>query len=209
MLKLKHIDQYILHLFSMYKYLKIIALLPFFFFILTKSYTQAGLQVYTGVSQAINNSVSITPNGTTHQGYHLGADARLNSGNMYFVIGGQFHTIEFLAVSDGSFFSVTEKMNWGKLRAGLGFNVINFIEEKIALRAKVLGSINSFLKIPEVSSAPFQNYNSGTASAVVGVGCDLLAFTLDIEYEKGFFNAVNMVQGTQFDFWTVSVGVRF
>ena len=100
-------------------------------------------------------------------------------------------------------------MNWGKLRAGLGFNVINIIEEKIALRAKVLGSIASILKVPEVPSAPYQNYNSGTAGAVLGVGCDLLAFTLDVEYEKGFFNAVNMVEGTEFDFWTVSVGVRF
>jgi len=44
---------------------------------------------------------------------------------------------------------------------------------------------------------------------VLGIGVDLFAFTFDIEYEKGIFNAVNKVTNTQFDFLCVNVGVRF
>ncbi len=171
-------------------------------------YGQSGLHVYTGISNAKNKDSRITPEGHAHKGYHLGADARLNSGNMYFVIGGQFHNINYLAQNSGSFFSIDEKMRWLKLRVGLGYNIINFTD-KIALRAKTLGSITFISKYPELQEAPFQNYNSGTAGAVVGLGMDIYAFTFDIEYEKGFFNAVNMVKGTEFDFFTVNVGVRF
>ena len=118
----------------MYKNLKFILLLLLLLSSFqSQSFAQAGLQVYSGISLATNSNEAITPNGTAHKGYHLGADARLNSGNMYFIIGGQFHAIEYIGVSDGSFFSVNENMNWGKLRAGLGFNVINIIEEKICL----------------------------------------------------------------------------
>jgi len=170
---------------------------------------QAGLQVYTGISQAKNKSELVTPEGAAHKGYHLGADARLNSGNMYFVVGGQFHVIEYLGSQAGGYFSVDNKMSWAKLRVGLGFNVVNFDDSKIALRAKALGSLNIISNHPDLPDAPYQTYNSGTAGAVLGLGFDLYAFTFDVEYEKGFFNAVNMVQGTEFDFFTVSVGVRF
>jgi len=173
------------------------------------SFGQAGLQVYTGISQAKNKSKLITPDGGSHKGYHLGADARLNSGNMYFVVGGQYHVIEYLGSKPGGFFSVDNKMSWAKLRVGLGFNIVNFDGTKIALRAKALGALDLISKRPELADAPYQNYNSGTAGAVIGLGFDLYLFTFDVEYEKGFFNAVNMVKGTEFDFFTISVGVRF
>jgi len=171
-------------------------------------YSQSGLNVYTGISNAKSKSEILTPEGHSHKGFHLGADARLNSGNMYFVVGGQYHVINFLAQESGSFFSVDEKMSWMKLRIGLGYNVVNFTE-KIALRAKTLGVLDFISKHPELPDAPYQVYNAGTAGVAIGIGFDIYAFTLDIEYEKGFFNAVNMVKGTEFDFFTINVGVRF
>lgn len=171
-------------------------------------YSQSGLNVYTGISTAKSKSEVLTPPGFSHRGYHLGADARLNSGNMYFVIGGQYHVINYLAQESGSFFSVDEKMSWMKLRIGLGYNVVNFTD-KIALRAKTLGALDFISKHPDLADAPYQVYNAGTAGVVLGIGFDIYAFTLDVEYEKGFFNAVNMVKGTEFDFFTINVGVRF
>ena len=117
--------------------------------------------------------------------------------------------INFLARPGGNYFSVEDKMSWLKIRFGLGYNVIN-INEKIALRAKSLLAIDLISSHPDdLPDAPYSTYNSGTAGAVVGIGMDIFAFTIDIEYEKGFFNAVNMVKDTQFDFLCFNVGVRF
>jgi len=127
---------------------------------------------------------------------------------MYFIVGGQLHTINYLAQNSGGFFGIDNKMTWLKIRVGLGYNIFN-ITDKIALRAKTLGSINLISKYPELPDAPYQNYNSGTAGAVVGFGIDVYAFSFDIEYEKGFFTAVNRVDGTEVDFLTFNIGVRF
>ena len=43
----------------------------------------------------------------------------------------------------------------------------------------------------------------------MGLGLDVLCFTIDVEYERGFFNAVNMVEGTEYDFLTLAVGIVF
>jgi len=188
--------------------LKVFILFTTLIIITNLGYGQSGLNVYTGISQAKNQSKLITPEGQAHPGYHIGADARLNRDNMYFMIGGQYHVIHFLSQESGSFFSVSDKMNWTKIRFGLGYNLISF-DQKINIRAKTLASINLITKHPELSFAPFQIYNSGTAGAVLGIGVDVYAFTFDLEYEKGFFNAVNKVEGTEYNFLTASVGVRF
>ena len=189
--------------------LRILSLITFIILLSFAGYAQAGLQVYTGISKAKSKNALLTPEGSSHNGYHLGADGRLNSGNMYFMIGGQYHVINFLARPGGDYFSVKDKMSWIKLRFGLGYNVIN-INEKIALRAKSLLAIDLISSHPDdLPDAPYSTYNSGTAGAVVGIGMDIFAFTIDIEYEKGFFNAVNMVKDTQFDFLCFNVGVRF
>ena len=183
----------------------------FFFLLLASSlYGQAGFNVYAGLSNATNRDATITPEGTSLPGFLVGGDARLNADKMYFVIGGQYHQINFLAQEDKNFFSVDEKMVWLKLRVGLGFDLINF-SDNLVLRAKALGSINVISSHPDIPSAPFSefSYNSGTAGAVVGFGIDVLCFTFDVEYERGFFNAINMVPGTEYDFVTATVGVFF
>ena len=179
-----------------------------FLLISTLSQAQSGLNVYAGISSASSPSEIITTTGERNQGYLLGADARLNSGNMYFLLSGQYHVLNFDA-SQGSFFSVEEQMSWLKLRFGLGFNVINFTD-KIALRAKALLSIDPIVSVPEeIENNDDLIFNASTAGGHLGVGLDFYAFTFDIEYEKGFFNAVNMVPSTTVDFITAYVGVRF
>ncbi len=174
----------------------------------TLSQAQSGLNVYTGISSASSPSEIITSSGERNQGYLLGADARLNSGNMYFILSGQYHVLNFDS-SQGSFFSVENKMTWLKLRFGLGFNVINF-SEKVALRAKALLSIDSLASVPEdVQGNMDFVFNNATAGGHLGIGIDFYLFTFDIEYEKGFINAVNMMPSSTVDFITAYVGVRF
>lgn len=173
-------------------------------------YGQSGLNVYAGLSNASSRDALITPEGTSLPGFMIGADARLNADDMYFMVGGQYHQIDFLAQEERSFFSVDEKMVWFKLRVGLGYNLAH-IGENVTLRAKTLGSLNFISSSPELAAAPYSGtpYNSGTAGGVLALGIDVFSFTFDIEYERGFFNAVNMVDGTEYDFLTAAVGFFF
>ena len=170
---------------------------------------QAGLNPYVGISNAKNADALITPANTSHPGYLIGVDARLNSGGMYFVIGGQFHNIEFLATDEKSFLTVSNKMNWLKLRFGLGFNVVT-LNPKVAIRLKSLGSLNLITShSDDLKNGPYDSFNSGTAGLVLGAGLDVHGITVDLEFEKGFFNAVNMVSGTTYNFLTMTVGFVF
>lgn len=172
---------------------------------------QSGLQVYTGISSASSADSNITPEGLSHKGYHIGADGRLNSGNMYFMIGGQFHALNYLAENEGGYFSIDDKFSWIKARFGLGYSLFNF-NEIVVLRAKSLLGLNFISSYPDgIVGEPYPDntYNSGTAGVTLGLGVDVLFFTFDVEYEKGFFNAVNMVKGTEFNFINVNVGVKF
>jgi len=171
---------------------------------------QAGIHIYAGISNATNKDALVTPEGTTHPGFLIGADARLNSGNMYFLVGGQYHSLDYLAQTEKSYLSIDEKMAWLKLRIGLGFNLFNF-SEKIAIRAKALGGINVISSYPSTLDAPYRDdgYNTGTAGATLGLGIDVYNITLDVEYEKGIFNAVNKVKGTEFDFLMMTMGFFF
>ncbi len=189
--------------------MRILLTIAISFMIISSMSGQAGLQVYAGISNATSKDSLLTPSGTSHPGFHIGLDARLNSGNMYFVVGGQYHSIEFLASDEKSYFSVTNKMNWLKFRVGLGYNVYNF-NEKVALRAKTLGSIDVISSHPgRVVNGPYENYNSGTAGLIAGLGADIYNITVDLEYEFGFFNAVNMVPSTSVNFFTFSLGFVF
>jgi len=170
---------------------------------------QSGINVYAGLSSASNKSTLITPDGHAHNGYHIGADARLNEGKMYFLLGGQYHVIDYISSPESAYLSFDSKMSWIKLRVGLGFNLVEFTDH-IAITAKALGGINVISSYPSIlAGAPYDNYNTGTAGASLGLGADIFNITVNVEYEKGFFNAVNMVSGTEFDFLTFSVGFLF
>ena len=171
-------------------------------------YGQAGLQFYGGTSTAQNRDQSITPSGQTHTGYHFGLDARLNEGNMFFGGGVEYSSIDFIADQNKSYFSVDHPMNWFKIRVGLGYKLIN-ITDKINIRAKTYGSINMITNYPkDMIDVPYSQYNSGTAAAVIGLGFDIYSFTIDFEYERGFFNAVHLIKGTEIDFYKLSLGFK-
>ncbi|NNE27186.1 MAG: hypothetical protein HKN09_10110 [Saprospiraceae bacterium] len=169
---------------------------------------QAGIQFYGGVSQASNRDISITPEGQSHSGHHLGVDARLNEGKMFFALGVEYAKLNFMADDSRQYFSVENPMHWIKFRVGLGYTLVD-LGDDICIRAKTYGSINTLSNYPDtMEDAPYSNYNSGVAAAVMGLGLDIKAITIDIEYEYGFFNAVNQVKGTEFDFLKLSLGVR-
>jgi len=178
------------------------------FLSVTCIYGQSGINVYGGISDATNKNTDVTPSGTSHSGWHIGADARLNEGKMFFMAGLQYHKIQFIGQSEKSYFETTNTYNWTKFRVGLGYSVINFTPN-FFLRGHSLLSFNLVNGVPDASAqAIYTNYNSGVAGANLGLGIDLFNITFDISYEIGIFNLVNKVQGTSMDFLTVSLGYK-
>jgi len=167
---------------------------------------QNGINIHAGITTMTNKDKLITPDGTSHPGYHFGADARLNEGKMYFIVGGQFHNVAYDAQTEKSFFSVTNSMKYIKIRVGLGYQVIT-INENLCIRGKTLFSINLLSSYPnDLAGAPYSNYNSATVGATLGLGLDFYNISLDFEIDNGFFKAVNQVDGTEVNFFTVSLG---
>lgn len=171
--------------------------------------SQTGLQFYGGLTKATNNNALITPEGSSQNGWHIGADARLNEGKMYFLVGLQYHKINLIPSSVDTFaVSDSPKYGWTKLRVGLGYKVINF-SEHIFLRGHTLASFNLTNGVPsDAGPNIFTNYNSGIAGANLGLGFDIYNFTITASYEIGFFNLGNMLEGSEMDFLTISAGYK-
>jgi len=163
-------------------------------------FSQAGIQFAGGLTQSTNRDLMVTPQEMSHNGYFIGADAVLNEGKMYLILGGQFTSLSFLPQSENTYFGHDHKMNWIKLRTGLGFELLK-ISKSVALHSKVLGSVNILSRYPEnILDAPYSEFNSGTAGLVFSIGLDIGNLGVMMEYERGFFNAVNDKKGTEFDF---------
>jgi len=168
----------------------------------TSSYAQ-GFHGYFGSSSMTNGLTSITPEGQSHPGFVLGADARLNEGDMYFVLGLQYHKNKLAAQSDFELFPSGESINFVKFRVGLGYDVIH-ISKLMTIRGKTLASIDMISGVP-ANFTPA--YNDGVAGIVLGLGTDVSVFTFDIEYELGLFNGINKVDGSKISFINFVVGM--
>lgn len=169
---------------------------------------QPGAHIYIGISNAINKSADITPENQSHPGFHLGVDGRLNEGNMYFLLGAQYHQNSHLPKDEFSARGHEFLLHWVKIRVGLGYNLLN-IGPQIKIRAKTLFCFDLLYPQLEVAKFGQYEYNGGTASGVVGLGLDVFFFTIDAEYHHSFLNAIKDVKGTGFDFWALNFGFFF
>jgi len=170
----------------------------------TSTFAQ-GINAYFGTSSMTNGLAAITPDGTSHPGFVLGADVRLNEGDMYFLLGLQYHKNTLQAQSGFELFPSGETINFLKFRVGLGYDVIH-LSDLITIRGKTLGSIDMISGVPDTFT-PL--YNDGVAGVVLGLGTDISIFTFDIDYELGLFNGINKVADSKISFITFVVGVVF
>ena len=175
---------------------------------LNSSFSQGGIQFMAGITQVHNEDAILTPEGTAHNGYLLGADVAFNDGKMFLILGGQYQNISFMFQEDASYFNHDNSMHWFKLRAGLGFELIT-LGDLIKLNSKFLGSINVLSDYPEdLLPLPYGKFNSGTAGISGALGLELLNFGLWLEYEKGFVNAVNQMPDTKFSSLSLALSFR-
>jgi hypothetical protein len=165
-----------------------------------------GVVVQGGLSSAFSRDPKVTPNGQGHYGWMLGADMRLLEGDLYFILGGQYHSTSLLASSTPNPFG---KGDWAYTvgRFGVGFSLWR-ISEKIALRSKLLVCINFNSKIPD-TGLPYEKVNDSFAGVGSGIGLTLGKLELDIDYQYGLLNAYFEQPNTKFDIISLGAGFRF
>lgn len=193
----------------MFRQLIIIALIAFTTFSSNaQTIGKGGAIIYAGITNATSQDAFLTPEGTAITGYHVGLDARLFSGTMYFGGGIQYHQLTLLASPDAEYFSPKKSHNLVKTRFGLGFNVHQFTH-LITLRAKAYGSFNFNLEYDPDMVPQDYVYTGAYAGAIGGIGLDISFITIDLEYEKGLVNALSERPDSKLDIWTLSLGVFF
>jgi len=168
-----------------------------------------GLVIQAGLSTAYAKDTNITKGNQAHYGYVIGADARIIEGSMYFIIGGQYHVTSLNSTSSQDFF---KNNDWKILmtRLGLGFNIIKF-SDKLALRSKLLGSINFSLDSPRggLNIPDYMVLNDSFLGVTSGLGLTIGFIDIDLEFQFGVINAYQFQPKSTFDSWTLVTGVHF
>jgi hypothetical protein len=167
-----------------------------------------GLVIQTGLTASYSKDANITKANQGHYGWMVGADARILEGDLYFLIGGQFHKTDLMSTSSPDFFKNDWSMVMG--RAGFGFNLLH-LSERIVFRSKILGSINFILDAPENGQniPGYIELNDSYFGAVTGLGLTIGSFDLDLDFQYGFINAYFEQPKSTFDSWTLMVGFHF
>lgn len=167
---------------------------------------KGGASLYGGITQAVSQDKTYTPDGYKQSGYHLGLDARLFGGTMYFGGGLEYHVLTLIPLEKNQYFGPEEKLSMIKTRFGLGFYVYRFTRS-VYLRAKAYGTFN-FNAAYDSDKIDYELVGTH-AGAIGGIGLDIGAITFDFDYEHGLINAISERPDTKMNFYKFSVGFFF
>lgn len=167
-----------------------------------------GMRVYTGITTMTNNDVAINPEGLYHSGYHIGADGRLMSGTMSFLLGVKYTAVSGTPIDGFKLKGHDSNLNLMNGRVGLDYSLYS-IRNIFRVRAKVLGSFDIVLSSDDPLSNPDYRFNGAWLGGVGGIGFDIGPAILDVEYEYGVVNAYFKKSDSTFNSWSVSVGFFF
>lgn len=178
-------------------------------------YSQAGMGIYLGPSVMKSTDKVVSPGGSMHYGYVIGANARLNSDNMYFLLSGEYGTFDLIANKSAKFIG-GEDLSYAKGKIGLGFDIAK-ISRKIVLRSKLQGTVmfvNNFNQDvidndPLLSANGYSLINDGIGGLATCIGIRFGSFFTDLEYEKGFFNLYHEKKDSKLNFISLTAGFQF
>jgi len=170
-----------------------------------------GMTIHAGTSSMKTNLPSLTAENTSHTGYLIGADGRLGDDDFYFMVGLQYHKLDFNSTSDYSFKVADPNFGIIKGKGGCAFEIFK-INKQIVTRLRFMGAIDYLLTHPSSDSSENPSdlvFNEAVAGLVGGLEVDIYFLTLNLEYQKGFFNSVEETENSSMDFITASLGVNF
>lgn len=184
-------------------------ILIFAFFCTSANAQLGGMRAYAGLTSMTNQDAAVNPDGFTYSGYHIGADGRLMSGRMSFLVGGRFTSVSRQPQESLKLFGHDSTISVMNGRVGLDYSIFS-IRNIFRIRTKVLASFDVVLATSGVPiSVPGYRLNDGWFGGVTGLGFDIGPAILDVEYELGILNAYNKMKGSKFNSLTVSVGFFF
>ncbi|MFZ1704981.1 MAG: hypothetical protein WAT79_11595 [Saprospiraceae bacterium] len=186
--------------------------LVFIVLLINSSYSQTGgISIQTGLTYGFSKEKVLTQQGQGHYGWMVGADARLMGGDMYFLVGGQYHRTSIYSTDSPKFFETD--MDIVMTRVGLGFTIVKF-GYKSFLRSKILGSINFVIDGPDTktafpNSATPANLNDSFLGATTGIGWTKGILDIDFDFQYGLLNSVFKQPDSKFSYFTLMCGVNF
>jgi len=174
------------------------------------SQTSGGLSLQAGLSYGFSQEQALTRSGQGHYGWCAGADARLFGGDVYFLIGGQYHKTSLFSTEKLNFFKTDMTVVMGRM--GMGFSLAR-LGYKSYLRTKILASINFIANGPDPSSAfpgavSPANLNDSYLGGVTGIGWTKGRLDLDLEFQYGILNSVFGQPKTTFNYFTLLCGIN-
>lgn len=174
------------------------------------TYAQAGgMRAYTGITTMTNTDKVANPDGFAHTGYHIGADGRLFSGGMAFLVGARYTSTSKLPIDKFKLSGHPSSLSVMNGRVGLDIYIFNFAPV-FKVRTKLLGSFDIVIsETGNENPPPGYNLNDGWLGAVAGLGADVGPITVDIEYEHGIINGYNKIKGSTFNSFSFSLGFFF
>lgn len=170
-----------------------------------------GMTIHAGASSMKTNLSSLTFENTAHTGYLIGADGRLGDDGFYFMIGLQYHKLNFVPSDSFSFQVDDSNFDILKGKGGLAFRIFQ-INDHIQTRIRLMGAIDFLLATPDLDATDNPAnlvFNEGVAGLIGGLEMDIYFLTLNVEYQKGFFKSVQQTADSSMDFITMSLGVNF
>jgi hypothetical protein len=189
------------------KYILISSLLVWFSL---DNYAQSpGLVIQAGITAAYSKDKNVTKAKEGHYGWMFGADARILEGDLYFILGGQYHQTSVKSSASADFF---KNNDWKILmgRFGFGFNVIKFTDN-LAIRSKILGSLNYVMDAPAggLNVDGYKEINDSYLGVVSGLGVTIGSLDIDLDFQYGAINAYKFKPETTFNSWTLMTGFHF
>ncbi len=168
-----------------------------------------GMRVYAGITSMVNNDKIANPDGHSHSGFHVGADGRLMSGTMAFLVGARYTSVSRVARDEFKLSGHSSTVSVLNGRVGLDLSLYRFTSFA-RIRTKALASFD--INLSETGNPlppPGFVFNDGWFGLVTGLGADIGPAIIDIEYEFGILNAYNMKKESNFNSLTFSVGFFF
>lgn len=175
------------------------------------SQSNGGISLQAGLTYGFSPEPVLTASGQGNYGWCVSADARLFGGDMYFLLGGQYHKTSLFSSDKLNFFNTDMDVAMGRM--GMGFTVAR-LGYKSFLRTKILASINFILNSPDPKPY-FPNaispagINDSYLGGVTGIGWTKGILDLDLEFQYGFLNAVFGQSKSTFNYFTLLCGVNF
>lgn len=168
-----------------------------------------GMRAYTGITTMTNQDSEVNPEGQSYTGYHIGADGRLMSGTMSFLVGVRYTVVSSSPLESFKVFGHDSQISVMNGRVGLGYNIISF-GELFKIRTKALASFDLILLTKgEPVVTPGYILNDGWLGGVTGLGFDIGPFVIDVEYEFGVLNAYYKKPASRFNSLSLSAGFFF